>query len=395
MARTKLETERARKVRKFNEATTPRHIDSITGEDVGLLLEQATYILSGSDLKAISGDTTFKAAVETWLERHHVASNTEAGYRLVMRRFTEYWEGKFTSSPTMLPLRLSHLIASTITQFVNYREITVSKHTARAARITLIAFGRWLHKHTSYKPDLTSVERVKEIPERNRLTKSQLHAILASAAQSTNSGRDLALAKFVLGTGLRLNEIRELTIGDLHWDEDFISVRSATAKGNKKREVRMFADVADTLRLYLHRYRADAKLSDPVWITQTGEMFSVGGLGGVLRSIKKRAGIPERVGWHALRHAYAYNATASGMPLLDLMTELGHSNPAVTARYASHRPPAERVKVASPLSLALPLLNSSSQSGIMPMYANRPPMHAEAKRRISFSTDKAQLRSKS
>lgn len=400
MALTKQEAEKRRKVKKFSEdrlLTMPETNKAIPAPQMSSDRDALRAHIVSTDLSFIDKTTSFEVAARVWLNMHKVSANAEAYYKLVLRKYVEY-----NKSLALNPdddIKLYHLAADKVSEFITWREITVSLFSARAARITLKAFNTWLGKHTNFKADLSSVEAIRNLPERNRLSKSQIQALLTAAGETTNAGRDRPLISFVLGSGLRLNEIRELQIGDLDFAEEFISVRGATSKGHKKRQVRMFPDVADILRLYLHRYRADAKLSDPVWITQTGEMFSIGGLGGVLRSIKKRAGISDRVGFHALRHAYASNATEQNMPLLDLMTELGHSSPVVTARYAHHRPPAERAKISSPLSLALaPSTRNQVPAGRKtdeaPMYANREPLHAETKRRIKFSAIKSKNPSK-
>lgn len=400
MALTKKEEETRRRVLKFSEArllTMPATNKSLPSPKLSVNRDAMHAYIVGTDLKLIDENTSLELAGRVWLDMHQVSSNTELGYKLVLRKYVEYHKS-LSMNPDEI-IKLDSLAADKVQEFISWRSVTVSLHSGRAARICLKAFASWLGKHTQFKCDLSSIEGIKNLPERNRLSKSQIHALLEAAGETTNAGRDKPLISFVLGTGLRLNEIRELLISDLNFADEFITVRGATAKNHKKREVRMFPDVADIMRLYLHKYRADAKPTDYVWITQSGQMFSIGGLGGVLRSIKTRAKISDRVGYHSLRHAYASNATEQNMPILDLMTELGHSSVVTTSRYASRRPVGERAKIASPLAIALATstrnqVPAGRQTDELPLHANSQPLHAEPKKRIKFTANKSKKTSK-
>lgn len=347
----------------------PRKVHKFSGiSEVGVKDDMAERFR----LLRLTERTGFEPAFKLWMRVHKVKPSTHTGYTLVAKKFVEF---KGVSAT------LADLSAVNVSDFIAEREREVSKHSARAAYITMKAFAKWL-TISGYRCDLSAVESVKNVPARNRLTKQQITALLAAAASSSNSDRDVLLLKFDLASGLRLNEIRQLQVGDLHFEENYIQVRADTAKNFKARQVRLFPDMKLELLQYLRRYNPNANASDPVFLTQELKMFSPGGLGGLLRSLKRRAGITDRVGWHALRHAYAYNSVAVGMPSFDLMSELGHSNIATTQRYVAVRPPSERFPLAaSPLSVALAGVPNAHGT----THTDTRTTHAKAKSRVRFN----------
>jgi integrase len=52
--------------------------------------------------------------------------------------------------------------------------------------------------------------------------------------------------------------------------------------------------------------------------------------------IRKALGLPDKVTFHQLRHAFASRAHARGVTLEDLSMVMGHSSPAVTAKVYVH-----------------------------------------------------------
>lgn len=330
----------------------------------------------------MTGSTNFSGAFNIWLRLHKVRPSTHTGYWLVAKKFMEFNRG-------IVLCRLEDLNSVNVSDFIAEREKTVSKHSARAAYITLKVFSRWLTKN-GYPCDLSSVESVKNVPQRNRLSSDQITALLAAAAASTNSDRDLLMVKFVISTGVRLNELRQLQIRDIHLAEGYVQIREETAKNFKARQVRLFPDIKADLFEYMHRYHENSPQTQYLWLTQELKPFSLGGLGGCLRSIKKRAGITDRAGFHSLRHFFAFSAVSAGINTFDLQTELGHSNIQTSARYVSQRPPEQRAALTTtPLAIALA---GSPDRAMHKAYATKHAeprtTHTEAKSRVRFGDKK-------
>ena len=119
-------------------------------------------------------DSDLVSAAVEWLKIHRVKPNTEAGYRLVIRKFYEFRKRSLGLAPTLTAMN-----SVDVSAFITDRERTVSKHSARAAYITLKAFGKWLNG-IGYMCDLSQVERVKHIPEAQPSEQGADHGTIGS-----------------------------------------------------------------------------------------------------------------------------------------------------------------------------------------------------------------------
>lgn len=145
--------------------------------------------------------------------------------------------------------------------------------------------------------------------------------------------RDRAILETLFSTGLRISELCALN-RSLDLDRGEISVRG---KGGKLRVV-FFSDRArKALKDYLAK-RADAE--DALFISYT-KSKSPKIIGRILprtvqrlvRLYARRAGIPDRVTPHQLRHQFATDLLMGGADLRSVQELLGHANIATTQIY--------------------------------------------------------------
>ncbi len=144
-------------------------------------------------------------------------------------------------------------------------------------------------------------------------------ALLAEAPE----GRDGAIIRLLLSHGLRVGEIRNLTLDDLSPDKTRLSV---LGKGGKRR----------TLVL---SYRCKEDLSKatpgPIFKARGGGALSVRHLERIVNGRLEAVGIKEKgKSAHSLRHGHGILATLGGASKQALATELGHSSTVVTDLYS-------------------------------------------------------------
>ena len=141
--------------------------------------------------------------------------------------------------------------------------------------------------------------------------------------------RDRALLETLYATGCRASEVVNLKRSDLYLDAAFCK---CVGKGNKQRVVPLGRKAVDALRSYL----SDAGVpSDPVVVftSRTGKPLSRIVLWKIVKKYCQRAGLPDTVSPHTLRHSFATHVLAGGADLRTVQELLGHSSIATTQHY--------------------------------------------------------------
>ena len=185
------------------------------------------------------------------------------------------------------------------------------------------------------------------------LSRQEVARILA-AAPSDKARVFLSLA---YATGLRLSELCQLQVGDIHSHSDRMCIRVQQGKGAKDRYVPLKPDVLALLRGWWRRARPPMLLFAAAGTPQRPPC--VQGPQRWYRRACTDAGVTKRGGIHSLRHAYATHELEAGTNLYDLQHWLGHSHISTTMRYLHlARPGALGDERAAALSLlgALPPL---------------------------------------
>ncbi len=101
------------------------------------------------------------------------------------------------------------------------------------------------------------------------LKDTQAKQLLAQIDRSTNMGkRDYAIVSLLLRTGLRRNEARMLTIGDLHMEQGHYVATIRYAKGDKPGRVKIPPDVWRDIEVYQKSFqRQYSSLDAPLFIS--------------------------------------------------------------------------------------------------------------------------------
>lgn len=144
--------------------------------------------------------------------------------------------------------------------------------------------------------------------------------------------RDWMLIDMALNTGLRVAELSNLQVDDLHiqYGEKSLTVRDG--KGGKARVVKFSA----ALKRHLKAYLSERKSESPyVFHSSRGQQMSRSAMQKVFKKKAKAAGLPERYSIHSLRHTYATRLLkSSGNNLRLVQKQLGHASVTTTQVYA-------------------------------------------------------------
>lgn len=195
------------------------------------------------------------------------------------------------------------------------------------------AYLRWYQAEyagPSWANPLTKVKNPRQPKEPlEPVPLEHVRALLATCTRSETGDRDRAVLLILLDTGIRQQELTDLTVGDVDIDAHSLIIRSG--KGRKYRTVFFGNRTRRALVTYLRRRRNVAK-DAPLWIGRNGRRLTKTGLREIIRRRAKQAGIP-MPGLHSFRRAFAINSLRSGMDLVTLQRLLGHSSLAIIQTY--------------------------------------------------------------
>lgn len=166
------------------------------------------------------------------------------------------------------------------------------------------------------------------------LSQREVERLLAAPPDDTKFGvRDRAILEMLYATGMRVSELCELKLDDVHFDEGYIR---CIGKGSKVRVVPFGAQARKALETYLAESRSLLEIkgvSRHVFLTYQGRGFSRKGLWRLVKDYARKAGIDKTVSPHTLRHSFASHLLANGAPLRVIQEMLGHADIATTQVY--------------------------------------------------------------
>lgn len=168
--------------------------------------------------------------------------------------------------------------------------------------------------------------------------------------------RDKSLLGLIYSCGLRLGEVRKLSISDVDSGRMMVHIRQG--KGGKDRYVPLSGSLLVVLRAYYRRYRPKEYLfngPDPGSPIGENEVYFL------FKAAVRAAGIRKHVTLHTLRHSYATHLLEMGMNILQIKELMGHSNIKTTMTYL-HLVPDRRSDSFSPLDRLFPPAIKSSQT---------------------------------
>jgi integrase/recombinase XerD len=179
---------------------------------------------------------------------------------------------------------------------------------------------------------LSLPRRWKRLPK--ALTNAEIEKLLQPEQPETpQSLCDQAILELAYASGLRLSELKNLRLEQLHLDAGFINV---IGKGNKERVVPVGRTAAGALNRFIEAGRP--KLVTPrspaaVFLTKRGTPFASVTLWLHIKNRVRRAGVSRNITPHMLRHSFATHLLEHGADLRVIQELLGHANISTTEIY--------------------------------------------------------------
>lgn len=167
------------------------------------------------------------------------------------------------------------------------------------------------------------------------LSMEEVDSLIESPDISTALGvRDRAIFEVMYATGLRVSELVNLAMDDLHLDLGLIKT---LGKGDKER----LLPIGDTAIKWLNKYFAETRVhlvekygdQKEVFLNFRGKKLTRQSIWRMIKKYIQKVGIKKDVTPHTLRHSFATNLLENGADLRVVQELLGHSDISTTQIY--------------------------------------------------------------
>lgn len=243
-----------------------------------------------------------------------------------------------------------HFLAErTITQWQNVDRYLVldflemmqknGKSTATVTRMisSLRRFHQFLRQErvTDHDPmqHIDTPKKQQKLPD--TLSLEEVERLIQTPDTKTLLGiRDRALLEVMYATGLRVSEVINLRLSDVHLN---MALLQTMGKGEKERIVPLGDLAIDWIERYLDEARPLLVGKHPdetaLFVNHHGKQLSRQGVWKNLKQIVREAGIFKTVTPHTLRHSFATHLLENGADLRTVQELLGHADISTTQIY--------------------------------------------------------------
>lgn len=283
----------------------------------------------------------FAAAISLFIEdgrARGLSPSTLSQYRASLGRFAEWCECRGVDDAR--DATLDHILD--FRRSLDARRASDGRQTTIAYRNRHVRCARLLFR-LLFKRGLILSNLAARIPEyrdpkrlpRGILDKDQMTKLLQAARLSTPTGfRDRTVFEVLYSTGLRGGELCKLTLYEVNLPERMLRV--VEGKGKKDRVVPVGKVACSYLAEYIKAVRPillGEKQTPVVFVTARGEPFQTTNLRQQFIIHRDRAGLPDLVTVHSLRHTCATEMLKGGASIRHVQELLGHASISTTQIY--------------------------------------------------------------
>lgn len=167
------------------------------------------------------------------------------------------------------------------------------------------------------------------------LSVEEIDVMLSMIDRSSAEGeRNIAMLETMYSCGLRVSELINLKLSDLHFQEGFISV---IGKGDKQRLVPIGKSAINLISNYKNHHRQHIAIKknyeDLLFLSKRGTSITRQMVFYVIKDLAEKAGIKKTLSPHTFRHSFATHLVEGGADLRAVQEMLGHESITTTEIY--------------------------------------------------------------
>ena len=167
------------------------------------------------------------------------------------------------------------------------------------------------------------------------LNEKEIEDIINAIDRSKADGeRNRAIIETLYGCGLRVSELVNLKISEIHEEDEYLII---TGKGNKQRLVPINGMALKHIDMYMKNVRTHIKIKkdkeDFLFLNNRGGPLSRVMIFYIIKELAEKAGIKKIISPHTFRHSFATHLLENGADLRAVQDMLGHESITTTEIY--------------------------------------------------------------
>lgn len=265
------------------------------------------------------------------LEQSGMSKNSVASYKMDLKQYYAFLRTHYNHLE-----QWEHIQSEHISHYLeNLLQENLTVKTISRKQSALRKFYKFLKTHE--KIALNPMEGIiypkyrKDLPE--ILSVDEMEKIINTPDVTTIKGiQNRAILEVLYATGMRVSELCELKLSQLHLEVGSINI---IGKGNKERVSLLGDNALESLENYFqyvrHRYIQDD--DSTVFLSRRGKPFTRQGIWKMIKEVVQEAGVTKEVTPHTFRHCAATHLLSNGMDLKYIQELLGHEQLVTTQIY--------------------------------------------------------------
>lgn len=261
-----------------------------------------------------------------------LSENTVDAYFKDIKKFTDYLKSNgFSGNP-------SEITQEKIREFIDYiNELGMSASSQARALSGIKSFFKYLLIQDKIDKDPSSLIETPKIGKKLPvvLSPEEVTNLIAAVDLDSETGyRNRAILEVLYGCGIRVSELVDLRLTNIHFDEGFIKVQG---KGNKERLIPLGQKAKDAILLFIEKYRStiniDKKDENILFLNRRGKKITRVMIFTIIKDLSIKIDLGKRVSPHTFRHSFATHLLEGGADIRAIQDMLGHESITTTELY--------------------------------------------------------------
>ena len=274
-----------------------------------------------------------KIGYETFLRlEKSLSQNSVSAYMNDINKLISFIEKNF---PTITPATLK---LSQLRKFVEgMTETAVSPRTQARTISGIKSFYKFLLIEEVVENDPTTLLESPKIGRKlpDVLTDDEINKLIESVDLSKPEGlRNKAMLETLYSCGLRVSELVNLRMSNLHFEQEFLRI---SGKGEKERLVPISKRAIDDIKRYLVNYRKKLKIDksgeNVLFLNRRGKKLSRVMIFTIIKTLGAKINLQKSISPHTFRHSFASALVKGGADLRAVQEMLGHESILTTEIY--------------------------------------------------------------